>query len=286
MGPCYTWVSDLGVGLDRFRRGAGARVHFRPVCRGAAGVAFAVELMSDQLVDTETQAAGLAPAADVTLAPVQPRLSRRDLTRELANSITGGVGWFLSIGGLTVLVVFASLYSNAWLVVACSVYGSTLIFTYGATTLYHAFPWPRVKRVFHVFDHCAIFLLIAGTYTPFALGPLRGGWGWSLFGIVWGLAVAGVAFKSVFGTRHELLSVAVYLGMGWLAVVAIGPIMQLVPGPGQLFLVLGGLAYTAGVGFYLRDHKLVLGHAIWHLFVLIGSALHFFAILFWVVLWP
>jgi hemolysin III len=221
-----------------------------------------------------------------TAAATFPRMSRRDIVAELANSITGGVGWFLSIGGLTVLAVFASLYTNAWLVVACSVYGSTLILAYGATTLYHAFPWPKIKNVFHLFDHCSIFLLIAGTYTPFALGPLRGGWGWSLFGVVWGLSVAGIVFKSVFGARYKRLSILVYLAMGWLGVVAIRPLMEMVPEPGQLFLLLGGLAYTAGIGFYVLDHKLVFGHEIWHLFVLTGSALHYFAILFWLVLWP
>jgi len=219
-------------------------------------------------------------------APSRPRMTRRAIAEELANSITGGLGWLLSVGGFTVLVVFASLYATSWEIVACSVYGSTLILAYGATTLYHAFPWPNIKRLFHIFDHCSIYLLIAGTYTPIALGPLRGGWGWSLFGIVWGLAAAGIVFKTAFGTRFGAVSTAVYVGMGWLGVVAIRPIMLQVPGLGQLFLLLGGVAYTAGVVFYIRDHKMLFGHAIWHLFVLTGSALHFFAILFWIVLWP
>ena len=217
---------------------------------------------------------------------VHEPLSRRRFAEELANSITGGVGWIASIGGLTVLVAFASLYSTAWGVVACSVYGATLILAYGATTMYHAIPWPRAKRVFRILDHCTIYLLIAGTYTPFALGPLRGGWGWSLFGVTWGLALVGIVFKSVFGPRFEAVTVAVYLAMGWMAVVAVVPILQLVPDPGKLFLLIGGLSYTAGVGFYVTDHKLLFGHAIWHLFVLAGSTFHFFAILFWVVLWP
>jgi hemolysin III len=231
---------------------------------------------------TEIELAAPAEAAGA----LRPLLSRRRFAEELANSITGGVGWLMSVGGFAVLVVFASLYRSAWEIVACSVFGGTLMLAYGATTLYHAFPWPRVKQAFRILDHCSIYLLIAGTYTPFALGPLRGGWGWSLFGIVWGLAVVGIVFKTTLGTRFELLSTFVYLGMGWLGIVAIRPIMELVPGPGQLFLLLGGLAYTAGVGFYVRDHKLLFGHAIWHLFVLTGSTLHFFAILFWVVLWP
>jgi len=234
--------------------------------------------MTDQFQSLASDA-GLAPAATV-------RLSRRRFAEELANSITGGLGWVASTGGLAVLVAFASVYSNAWEVVACSVFGATLILAYSATTLYHAMPWSRAKRVFRLLDHCTIYLLIAGTYTPFALGPLRGTWGWSLFGAAWGLATLGIVFKTAFGTRYELLTVLVYLGMGWMGVVAIAPIMQFVPGPGRLFLLIGGLAYTAGIAFYLTDHKLVFGHAIWHLFVLTGSSFHYFAILFWVILWP
>jgi hemolysin III len=232
--------------------------------------------MADSLPSGKTKAAHAIPY----------RMSRRELAEAIANSITGGVGWLLSIGGLVVVVVMASLYASAWEIVACSVYGTTLILSYGATTLYHAFPWKRVKDVFQILDHCSIYLLIAGTYTPFALGPLRGGWGWSLFGVVWGLALVGIVFKAIFGARYQAITVAVYLGMGWVGIVAIMPIMELVPRPGQLFLLLGGLAYTAGVGFYMRDDRLLFGHAIWHLFVLAGSTLHFFAILFWVVLWP
>ncbi|MFI5400059.1 MAG: hemolysin III family protein [SAR324 cluster bacterium] len=239
-----------------------------------------------------------------TLAPDEARIpaferraTRQRIAEDLASSITGGLGWVASTGGLAVLVAFASVFSNAWEVVACSVYGATLILAYSATTLYHAVSWPPAKRVFRIMDHCTIYLLIAGTYTPFALGPLRGPWGWSLFGAAWGLAVLGIAFKIVFralargtsstaGTRYELLTVLVYLGMGWMGVVAIVPILQLVPGPGRLFLLIGGLAYTAGIAFYITDHKLLFGHAIWHLFVLTGSSFHYFAILFWVILWP
>ena len=184
------------------------------------------------------------------------------------------------------MVAFATLYAPAQVIVACSIYSATLILAYSATTLYHAMPWPSVKRVFQILDHCTIYLLIAGTYTPIALGPLRGGWGWSLFGIVWGLAVIGIVFKMVFGSRYEIVSVLVYLGMGWLGIVAIVPILELVPGPGKLFLLIGGISYTLGIGFYVTDHKLLFGHAIWHLFVLTGSTFHYFAILFWVVIWP
>ena len=214
------------------------------------------------------------------------RKQRLRFAEELANSITSGVGWVASIGGLGVLVAFATLYSTPQVIVACSIYSATLILAYSATTLYHAMPWPGVKRVFQILDHCTIYLLIAGTYTPFALGPLRGGWGWSLFGIVWGLAVTGIVFKMVFGSRYEIVSVLVYLGMGWLGIVAIVPILELVPGPGKLFLLIGGISYTLGIGFYVTDHKLLFGHAIWHLFVLTGSSFHYFAILLWVVIWP
>jgi len=231
------------------------------------------------------QIQSLAPGTGLSAAP-ELRMSRRRIAEELANSITGGVGWLASTGGLAVLVAFASVYATAWEIVACSIYGAMLILAYGATTVYHAIPWPHAKRVFRILDHCTIYLLIAGTYTPFALGPLRGGWGWSLFGATWGLAVLGIVFKSVFGTRYELVTVTVYLAMGWMGVVAIVPILHAVPSPGLMFLLIGGLSYTAGVGFYVMDHKLLFGHAIWHLFVLTGSSFHFFAILFWVVLWP
>jgi hemolysin III len=149
---------------------------------------------------------------------------------------------------------------------------------YAASTLYHSLPPSRAKRVFRILDHGAIYLLIAGTYTPFTLGVLRGAWGWSLFGLVWALAITGVVLKSVRGFRHPRVSTGVYLLMGWLVVVAIKPMMASLPLAGQLWLLAGGLAYTGGIVFYILDHKRYV-HAVWHLFVLGGSSCHFVAVL-------
>ena len=201
---------------------------------------------------------------------------------EIANSITHGVGAALAVGGLVVMVAFASLTGDPWQVVACSVFGATMVLLYTASTLYHSISQPRAKSVLRVFDHCAIFLLIAGTYTPFTLISLRGPWGWSLFGVVWGCALAGIILRTVVGNRWRGLSVALYVIMGWVAVVAVRPLLGAVEPGGLILMVLGGLAYTTGIAFYAW-RKLPYHHAIWHGFVLVGSALHFFAILFYVV---
>ena len=201
---------------------------------------------------------------------------------EIANSITHGVGAALAVGGLVVMVAFASLTGDPWRVVACSIFGATMVLLYTASTLYHSISQPRAKSVLRVFDHCAIFLLIAGTYTPFTLISLRGPWGWSLFGVVWGCALAGIILRTVVGNRWRGLSVALYVIMGWVAVVAVRPLLGAVEPGGLILMVLGGLAYTAGIAFYAW-RKLPYHHAIWHGFVLVGSALHFFAILFYVV---
>jgi len=201
---------------------------------------------------------------------------------EIANSITHGVGAALAVGGLVVMVAFASLTGDPWQVVACSVFGATMVLLYTASTLYHSISQPRAKSVLRVFDHCAIFLLIAGTYTPFTLISLRGPWGWSLFGVVWGCALAGIILRIVVGNRWRGLSVALYVIMGWVAVVAVRPLLGAVEPGGLILMVFGGLAYTAGIAFYAW-RKLPYHHAIWHGFVLVGSALHFFAILFYVV---
>ena len=204
---------------------------------------------------------------------------------EIANSLTHGVGLLLSIAGLAVLVGFASRYGNVWHVVSCSVFGAALVFQYATSTLYHGVWHHPTKRVLRVFDHCAIFLLIAGTYTPFALVNLRKSGGWILFGIVWGLAALGVITRlgPVLGQeRREWLRLGLYLGMGWAAVAAVVPMVNNVAPGGLILLALGGLAYTGGVVFYVR-RQMKYHHAIWHGFVLSGSALHFFAVLFYVV---
>lgn len=203
---------------------------------------------------------------------------------EIAHSVTHGVGILLSIAGLAVLVAFAALHGDAWHIVGCSVFGATLVLAYTASTMYHAIPatLQRAKRVLRVLDHAAIYLLIAGTYTPFTLVNLRGPWGWTLFGVVWGLAVAGVVFKATLIGRLRVLSVAFYVVMGWLILLAARPLGQSVALGGIVLLLAGGVAYTAGVAFYACG-RLRYSHAIWHGFVLVGSALHFFAVLFYVV---
>ncbi len=204
---------------------------------------------------------------------------------EIANSVTHGIGAALSVAGLTLLVVLAAIYGDVWRVVSFSIYGSSLILLYLASTLYHSIQHHKVKRILRIFDHAAIYLLIAGTYTPFTLVSMRGPWGWSLFGVVWGLALMGVAFKTLFIGRYEKIATAAYVLMGWLVIVAFKQMMLTIPPGGIVWLVLGGVAYTLGVIFYAWD-KLPYNHAIWHLFVLAGSICHFFAILFYVLPTP
>ncbi len=206
---------------------------------------------------------------------------------ELANALTHGVGLLLSVAALTVLVVFAALRRDPWIVVASAIYGATMIALYLASTLYHHTRSPRAKRVWNILDHGAIYLLVAGTYTPFTLGPLRnaGGWGWSLFGAIWGIAIAGIVFQSLRIHRFRVLSVVSYLAMGWLAVIAIRPLWMRLGPVGIGWIALGGLFYSAGIVFYAAKRRR-FAHAVWHLFVLAGSIAHFFGILFHVVLRP
>ena len=204
---------------------------------------------------------------------------------ELANALTHGLGAALAVAGLAVLVTQAALHGDAWRVVSFALYGSTLVLLYLFSTLYHAVPWPRVKAVLHRLDHAAIFLLIAGTYTPLSLVTLRGAWGWSLFGIEWGLALVGILVKTMLFGRFRRVGVAVYVGMGWAALAAIKPLLETVPLQGLAWVLAGGLAYTGGVGFYvakgLRYH-----HAVWHLFVLAGSVCHWVCMLLYVLPMP
>jgi hemolysin III len=196
---------------------------------------------------------------------------------EIANSLTHGLGLAMSIAGLSVLVTFTALYGDAWTVVGCAVFGASLVLLYTASTLYHALRAPRVKRWLRVLDHGAIFLLIAGTYTPFLLVSLRGPWGWSLFGVIWALAVAGIVLKLFFTGRFRLLSTLIYLFMGWLALAAFKPLVAVLPRGSLVMLLAGGVAYTAGTLFYMWK-RLPYHHAVWHLFVLAGSVCHFFAV--------
>lgn len=211
-------------------------------------------------------------------------LPRYSLGEEIAHSVTHGVGIVLAIGGLTTLVAFAALRGTAWHVVGCAVFGTTLVLAYTASTVYHAIPasFESAKLVLRVLDHSSIYLLIAGTYTPFCLVNLRGPWGWSLFGVVWGLAVFGIVFKAVLIGRLRVLSVAFYVVLGWLVIIAARPLAQAVAPGGLVLLFGGGVAYTGGVAFYAAQ-KLRYHHAVWHAFVLVGSILHYFAVLFYVV---
>jgi hemolysin III len=198
----------------------------------------------------------------------------------LANAITHGVGAVLAIFGAGWLLAVAS-QGSVWQVVSCAVFAFTLVLVYVFSTLYHSLVMTRARHVFHVLDHAAIYLLIAGTYTPFTLVTLRGPLGWTMFGVVWGLAAAGVVFKSVAVGRFETASLLVYLFQGWFVVLAARPLVRALGWHGVWWLAAGGVAYTAGVAFYALD-RLKFFHAAWHIFVLAGSVFHYFGILFYV----
>jgi hemolysin III len=209
-------------------------------------------------------------------APRLPRIWSKG--EEIANAVSHGVGLVLAIAGLTGLVAVAARRGDPWAIVSSAVFGTTLVLLYTASTLYHAIPHPGAKRILRILDHSAIYLLIAGTYTPFTLGPLRGPWGWALFGVVWTGAVAGVVFKSVALGRAPILSVGLYVLMGWSVVFAFGPLVRVLAPGGVVLLVAGGVAYTAGLVFFAWE-RLRYGHFVWHLFVLAGSVCHYFAVL-------
>jgi hemolysin III len=198
---------------------------------------------------------------------------------EIFNSITHGIGTLLSIAALVLLVVHAVGNGDIWHIVSYTIYGSSLVLLYLCSTLYHSFTKEKLKNLFARFDHAAIFLLIAGTYTPFLLTVLRGTFGWVLFGIIWGVAIAGVVIRSIYLTRFRKLMVGLYLAMGWMFVVAVGPMIKNLPHMSMIFLLLGGLFYSVGVVFYMW-RTLKYGHGIWHLFVLAGSIMHFFAVIY------
>lgn len=197
---------------------------------------------------------------------------------ELINSLIHGLGLIVSILGAGVLIALAVRYGDAWQIVSASIFAACLIILYTASVAYHAARDPQVKRLLKVFDHIAIYLLIAGSYTPFLLVNLRGPWGWSLFGVIWGLALFGAVFKLFFTGRFGVVSVAVYLLMGWLVIVAVKPLFATLSFEAALLLVLGGGFYTLGVVFYVLKTRYM--HGVWHLFVLSGSVMHYFSILF------
>ncbi|SOD40239.1 PAQR family membrane homeostasis protein TrhA [Nitrosovibrio sp. Nv4] len=200
---------------------------------------------------------------------------------EIANSISHGIALVAAFVGSPFLITHAARHGDTAFLIGTCLFSATTILLYLSSTLYHAFPAGKTKRVFRVFEHSAIFLLIAGTYTPFTLGVLRGAWGWTLFGVVWSLAIAGVALK-VFSKRpHPIFSTSLYLLMGWLVLIAIEPLSTRMPAVGMSWLVAGGLSYTIGVIFFATDSRLLYGHLIWHLFVIAGTACHFIAVLWY-----
>lgn len=202
---------------------------------------------------------------------------------EIANGLIHGIGILLSIVGLAVLVGFASARGSAVDIVSGSVFGATLIMVYTTSTLYHAISQPGAKQVLRKLDHIAIFLLIAGTYTPFTLSAIGGRLGWTLFAVIWSLAVLGIVFELTFLRRWTWLAVGLYLVMGWIGIVAIKPLAAALDSGGVALVLAGGAAYTLGVLFYLW-RRLPYSHAVWHVFVLVGSVLHFLAVLFYIVL--
>jgi hemolysin III len=217
---------------------------------------------------------------DAVSAARAARERGQSLGEELANSISHGIGAVAALVATPFLIVYAARRGSAAFLVGAGVFAATVVLLYLASTLYHALPRGKAKRVFRVIEHSAIYLLIAGTYTPFTLGVLRGPWGWTLIALIWILAVGGVLLKSVGGVHHPILSMVLYLGMGWLIVIAVRPLWLRVPLSGLVWLLLGGLAYTAGVAFY-GAKRLRYGHFVWHLFVLAGTACHFIAVRFY-----
>lgn len=201
---------------------------------------------------------------------------------ERFNSITHLLGSGLAIAGLAVLVTLASLQGDPWKIVSFSIYGGMLVVLYLGSTLYHSIKHPPTKAVLQKIDHCAIYLLIAGTYTPFALVTLRGGWGWTLFGLNWGLALFGIIQELTLGRRTRLLSMILYVVMGWLVLIAIKPLVAALPSAGLAWLAGGGIIYSLGIYFFLNDERVRHYHGIWHLFVLGGSLCQYVSILFYV----
>lgn len=221
------------------------------------------------------------PCSHAIINTVQSEQATYPLGDILANAITHGIGAALAIVGAAYLIV-VSTHGSARLIVSCSVFSATLILVYVCSTLYHSLMRTRARHVFHILDHASIYLLIAGTYTPFCLVSLRGPLGWTIFGIEWGLAIFGVIFKSFTVDRFEVASALVYLAQGWMAVVAVVPLVHSLGWHGLMWMGAGGVAYTLGIVFFAFD-RLRYFHALWHLFVLAGSVAHYFAILFYVV---
>lgn len=224
---------------------------------------------------TETTAQGMQPSKTKIIRAYT-------LGEEIANSIIHGLGIGLSVAALVVLVAFAVLSGDSYKLASAIVLGVALVLEYTASTLYHSFPQPRVKHLFKIFDHCGIYLLIAGSYTPFCLVTLRGANGWLLFTVIWSMAVVGMAAEAFWAYRPRWLSALTYLGMGWMVVLSIKPLMANLDPAGVWLLVAGGLCYTVGTIFYVLK-KVKYMHAVWHVWVLAGSTCHFLAVALYVV---
>lgn len=200
------------------------------------------------------------------------------VAEEVIHAFTHGVGVLLSIAGLTWMLYVSIGAEDPWRIVASSIYGATLIGLFLASTIYHSMYRSRHREIFKLLDHCAIYLLIAGTYTPIVLGVLYGAWGWTLFGLVWGLALAGIILKSVSGVKYHGISLVIYVAMGWIVVIAVEPLLEAMPAAGIAWLVAGGVCYTGGIWFY-RHEQMPYAHTIWHLFVIAGTVCHVVAIM-------
>ncbi len=229
------------------------------------------------MVDTSPSTDAAARTRAVAVARHQT------LGEEIANAISHGLGFLLAIASLPILVFHAAQRGTAVNVVAASVFAGTMILLYLVSALYHALPPSRAKVWLNRLDHAAIYVFIAGSYTPFTLGVLYGGWGWTLFGIVWSAAALGVTIKLLDRLKHPLWSTALYVAMGWVALVAAGPLIERMPSTGIVWLVAGGLSYTLGAVVFLLDERVRYAHFVWHLFVLGGSVCHFFAALWYAV---
>ena len=199
---------------------------------------------------------------------------------EIANSISHGIGVIAAVVGTPFLLANAIRHGDTGFIVGTSIFAASMILLYLASALYHAWPIGKAKRCFRIIEHSAIFVLIAGTYTPLTLGILRGAMGWTLFGLIWGLAIAGVVLKAFYKTAHPILSTCLYLLMGWLLVIAVKPLFDRMPSTGLFLLIAGGLSYTAGVAFFATDSRVPYGHLVWHLFVMAGTTCHYFLV-FW-----
>jgi len=210
-------------------------------------------------------------------------INRYTIKEEIFSSITHGIGALLSIVALVVLVSFASIQGDAWRIVSFSIYGFTLFFLYLSSTLYHSIFHEKAKQVFRVFDHVSIYLVIAGSYTPIALVGMEGPWRWIIFGLIWSLAITGIVLKVINISKTKKFSTALYIAMGWMVIIAIKPILAMIPTGLLVWLVIGGLFYTFGVIFYACK-KIPFNHGIWHLFVLGGSIAHYFGILIYLAL--